>query len=71
MVVLVVLLVLSITSYLEINHSGSTLVVDTFVGDIVLLDRVCCGCILVTAGRNIVIKFYQYYYIGYIILDMN
>ena len=62
MVVLVVLLVLSINSYLEIDHSGSTLIVDTFVGDIVLLDRVWCGCMLVIADRNLVIDFYQYYY---------
>ena len=61
MVLLLVLLVLSINSYLEIDHSGSTLIVDTFVGDIVLLDRVWCGCMLVTAGRNLVIEFYQYY----------
>ena len=71
MVVLPVLLVLSITLYLEIDHSGSTLIVDTFVGDIVLLDRVWCGFMLVTASRNLVIEFYQYNYAWYIILDMN
>ena len=71
MVVLVVLLVLSITSYLEIDHSGSTLIVDTFVGDIVLLDRVWCGCMLVIADRNLVIDFYQYYSISYFILYMD
>ena len=71
MLVLALLLVLSITSYLEIGHSSSTLIVDTFVGDIVMLDRVWCGCMLVIADRNLVIEFYQYYYIGYIILDMN
>ena len=72
MVVLVVLLVLSITSYLEINHSGSTLIVDTFVGDIVLLDRVWCGCMLMIADCNLVIDFfYQYYYPWYIMLYMN
>ena len=71
MVVLVVLLVLSINSYLEIDHSGSTLIVDTFVGDIVLLDRVWCDCTLVIADRNLMTKSYQYYYIGYIILDMD
>ena len=58
MVVLIVLLVLSIASHLEIDHSGSTLIVDTFVGNIVLLDRVWCGCMLVTASRNLMIEFY-------------
>ena len=71
MLVLTLLLVLLITSYLEIDHLGRTLIVGSFVGDIVLLDWVWCSCILVTAGRNIMIEFDQYYYIGYIILDMN
>ena len=71
MVLLVVLLVLSITSYLEIDHSGSTLIVDTFVGDIVLLDRVWYGCMLVIADRNLVTEFYQYYSIWYIMLYMD
>ena len=44
MVVLVVLLVLSITSYFEIDHSGSTLIVAIFVGDIVLLIE--CGAVV-------------------------
>ena len=70
-VVLPVLLVLSITSYLEIDHSDSTLIVDTFVGDIVLWNQVGCDCMLVIADRNVVIEFYQYYDIWYVILNMN
>ena len=43
-----------ITLCLEVDHSGSMLIVDTSVGEIVLLDRVCRGSELVTANRNLV-----------------
>ena len=45
------------------NHLGSILMVDTSVGEIVLLDRVCLGCDLETAGQNLVDNSYSYYYI--------
>ena len=71
MVVLLVLLVLSITSYLGIDHLGLTLIVDTFVGDIVLWNQVGCDCMLMIADRNLMIEFYQYYSIWYIMLYMD
>ena len=52
-----------ITLCLEVDHSGSMLIVDTSVGEIVLLDRVCCGCELETADRNLVDDSYYHYYI--------
>ena len=55
------------TSYLEVDHLGSTLIVDTFVGKIVLLDRVCRSCELEIADRNLVDDSYYHYYIGYVI----
>ena len=33
-----------IVPYIEVDHLGSTLIVDTSVGEIVLLDRVCRDC---------------------------
>ena len=71
MIVLALFLALLITSYLEVDHSGSTLIVDTFVGDIVLWNQVGCDCMLVIADRNLVIEFYQYYSIWYIMLYMD
>ena len=52
-----------ITLCLEVNHLGTTLIVDTSVGEIVLLDRVCRGYELETADRNLVDDSYSYYYI--------
>ena len=57
------LLVSMIIPCLEVDHLGSTLIMDTFVGEIVLLDRVCCGCELETADRNLVDDSYYHYYI--------
>ena len=48
---------------LGVDHLGSTLIVDTSVGEIVLLDRVCRGCDLEIADRNLVDDSYSYYYI--------
>ena len=61
------LLVSMITSCLEVDHFGSTLIMDTFVGEIVMLDRVCRGCELETADWNLVDDSYYHYYILYII----
>lgn len=43
------------------------LIVNTFVGEIVLLDRVCRGHELETADQNLVGDSYSYYYIRYVI----
>ena len=48
---------------LEVDHLGSTLNVDTSIGEIVLLDRVCRGCELENADRNLVDDSYYHYYI--------
>ena len=48
------LLVSMIVLCLEVDHLDSTLIVDTSIGEIVLLDRVCRGCELETADRNLV-----------------
>ena len=47
----------------EVNHLGSTLIVGTSIGEIVLLDRVCRGCELETAARKLVDDSYYQYYI--------
>ena len=47
----------------KVDHLGSTLIVDTSVGEIVLLDRVCRGCELENADRNLVDDSYYHYYI--------
>ena len=60
------LLVSTITQCLEVDHLGSMLVVDTSVGEIVLLDRVCHGCELETADQNLVDYSYYHYYISYV-----
>ena len=52
-----------IIPYLEVNHLGSTLIVDTFVGEIVLLDQIYRGCELETADWNIMNNSYYHYYI--------
>ena len=57
------LLVSMIVLCLEVDHLGSTLIVDTSIGEIVLLDRVCCGCELETANRNLVDDSYYHDYI--------
>ena len=36
---------------LEVNHSGSTLITETFVGEIVMLDRVCLDCEFMTVDE--------------------
>ena len=46
---------------------GSTLIVDTSVGEIVLFDGVCRGCELENADRNLVDDSYYHYYVLYII----
>ena len=48
---------------LAVDHLGSTLIVDTSIGEIVLLDRVCRGYELETAGRILIDDSYSYYYI--------
>ena len=45
------------------NHLGSTLIVDTSVGEIVLLDRVYRSCELEDADRNLVDDSYYHYYV--------
>ena len=61
------LLVSMITSCVEVDHLCSTFIMDTSVGEIVLLDRVCHSCELENADRNIVDDSYYHYYIWYII----
>ena len=51
---------------LEVSHLGSTLIVGTSVGEIVLLDRVCRGCELRIADRNLVDDLYSYYIMLYL-----
>ena len=48
---------------LGVDVLGSTLIEDTSIGEIVLLDRVCRSCKLETANRNLVDDSYRYYYI--------
>ena len=50
----ILLLVSMIIPCLEVDDLGSTLIVDTSVGETVLLDQVCLGCELETANRNLV-----------------
>ena len=45
---------------LGVDHLGSTLIEDTFVGEIVLLDRVCRGGKLETADQNLVDDSYYH-----------
>ena len=45
---------------------GSTLIVDTSIGEIVLLDCVCCGCLLEIADQNLVDDPYSYYIMLYL-----
>ena len=59
----ILLLVSMIIRCLEVDHLGSTLIMDTSVGEIVLWDRVCRGCELETTDRNLVDDSYYHYYI--------
>ena len=59
----ILLLVSMIILCLEVDHLGSTLIVDTSTREIVLLDRVCRGCKLETADQNLVDDSYYHYYI--------
>ena len=50
-------------SVLEVKLFGSILIVDTFIGEIVLLDQVCRSCELENADRNLVDDSYYHYYV--------
>ena len=63
----ILLLVSMIILCLEVDHLGSTLIVDTSVGEIVLLGQVCCSYVLETDSRNLVDDSYYIYYIWYAI----
>ena len=52
-----------ITLCVEVDHLDSILIVDTSVGEIVLLGQVCRGCELENADRNLVDDSYYHYYI--------
>ena len=50
----ILVLVSMIIPCLEVDHLGSTFIVDTSITEIVLLDRVCRGYELETTDRNLV-----------------
>ena len=61
------LLVSIITPYLEVDYLGSTLIMDTSIGEIVLFNKVCRGYELVIANRNLMDDSYTNYYTWYVI----